>query len=447
MSGRKKLRYFLPDSQDLVDPSFDFDREIRSPDRVRHRDDHYAHEVFGSRAFDGILVSKAIVDGVGGGGQARYTQAQKRRLLRDGVREFFRTKDHPWGPLSFIGDCGAFSYVKEEKPPYTVDEVLEFYHSCGFDYGISVDHIILPYEPDWDVKMYGEDAVPAEMRQRQEITIELASAFFKANKKSGSRMTPMGVAQGWSPKSYARSVKQLQKIGYTYIAIGGVVPLKTPEILAVLDEIAGIRKDTTEFHMLGVTRLEAIRTFRSHGVISFDSTSPLRQAFMDATDNYYTLDRTYTAVRVPQVQGNPKLAKRIQAGEVDNDTARKAERKALEYLDEYARRKRQLPSVLQALNAYSSLHSPDLKKPSNDREVLEARPWEACGCEVCKQLGHHVVLFRGAERNRRRGFHNVQVFYQRLAAEVASRGSGSKAAAPHAKVARRAVPMQQAFSL
>jgi hypothetical protein len=29
-----------------------------------------------------------------------------------------------------------------------------------------------------------------------------------------------------------------------------------------------------------------------------------------------------------------------------------------------------------------------------------------------------VILFRGAERNRRRGFHNVAIFYQRLQKEM-----------------------------
>ena len=49
---------------------------------------------------------------------------------------------------------------------------------------------------------------------------------------------------------------------------------------------------------------------------SFDSTSAFRQAFKDDKDNYHTADRTYTALRVPQVDGNPKLKARIQAGRV-----------------------------------------------------------------------------------------------------------------------------------
>jgi hypothetical protein len=55
------------------------------------------------------------------------------------------------------------------------------------------------------------------------------------------------------------------------------------------------------------------------------------------------------------------------------------------------------------------------------RETLEERPWDRCPCEVCQALGIHVMLFRGAERNRRRGFHNLFVFYNKLQGKKASR--------------------------
>ena len=45
-----------------------------------------------------------------------------------------------------MGDCGAFSYVNEDKPPFSVESVIEFYENGGFDYGISVDHLILQYD-------------------------------------------------------------------------------------------------------------------------------------------------------------------------------------------------------------------------------------------------------------------------------------------------------------
>ena len=46
-----------------------------------------------------------------------------------------------------MGDCGAFSYINDDVPPYRPDEVIDFYDECGFDFGISIDHIIFGYDP------------------------------------------------------------------------------------------------------------------------------------------------------------------------------------------------------------------------------------------------------------------------------------------------------------
>ncbi|MFO7567829.1 MAG: tRNA-guanine transglycosylase DpdA [Enhygromyxa sp.] len=409
------MHYFLPDSQDLVDPSFNFTTETRSPDRVRHRDDRYAHEIFADRVFHGILVSKGIVDSAGGTG--RYTGPQRRRFDRDGVKRFFRALHHPWGKLRFMGDCGAFTYVKEETPPFSVEEVIEFYSRGQFDLGVSVDHIILDFNPEWDSRPFGKPLVPEAIAARQDLTLELAKQFFKLAKHE--KFTRVGVAQGWSPKSYARAVKALQKIGYEYIAIGGVVPLKTEKLVRVLDAVNEIRKPKTKLHLLGVTRLERIVDFRSFGVRSFDSTSPLRRAWMDNKVNYFTPDGSYTALRVPQVDGNVRLQKRIRSGEVKQEHALKAEQKCLTYLAEFDAGKRSESSVLKALLDYEKIHDPDGDRSEPYREVLADRPWKDCACEVCTSLGHHVIMFRGAERNRRRGFHNIHVFYQQLQQELA----------------------------
>ena len=132
------MKFFFPDSQDLVDPSFDFEKENRSETRIRHQDDQYAHEVFSKPPYDGILVSKSIVDGTSEG-SGRYTLAQRHRFYRVGVREFFRLGD---SKLETMGDCGAFNYIREAVPPVSAEEVFTFYDECGFDYGVSVDHII-----------------------------------------------------------------------------------------------------------------------------------------------------------------------------------------------------------------------------------------------------------------------------------------------------------------
>ena len=54
------------------------------------------------------------------------------------------------------------------------------------------------------------------------------------------------------------------------------------------------------------------------------------------------------------------------------------------------------------------------------RGTLADRLWETCGCAVCAVLGIHSVLFRGAERNRRSGFHNLWVTYRELQMAVAA---------------------------
>lgn len=422
------MKYFLPDSQDLVDPSFDFTRERRSTTRLRQRDDQYAHEVFRDVPFDGILVSKGIVDGFDKTG-SRYTLAQRHRLLREGAREFFRLregKEH----LTIMGDCGAFTYLAEKTPPYTVDEVIGFYLECGFDHGISVDHVILSFDRSWDDD---PKVVPSEIRDRQAITLQLARDFLNRCQQDKVRLEPLGVAQGWSPKSYAHATAELQKMGYRYIAVGGMVPLKTPEILASLEAMNEVRRPETRLHLLGVTRTEKLREFARLGVTSFDSTSPLRQAFKDDRDNYYAPKRTYTAVRVPQIEGNAKLQKRISSGELSQDRARELERNCLMMMQRLDADEASVQDTLDALRRYDEFCGVRVNHTEAYREVLTDRPWKECSCEVCTSLGHHVILFRGAERNRRRGFHNVWMFYRRLQSQLALGDSAAEKGAPRRK--------------
>src|SRR3954454_20499956 len=126
------MRFFFPDSQDQIDPSFDFVTEERSPFRIRQRDDRYAHEILEPIPYSGMLVSKAMVDGVDGGA-GRYSAQQRQRLYREGIHEFFRLDTPERRHIETMGDCGAFTYVREEEPLYSVDEVIDFYEGCGFD--------------------------------------------------------------------------------------------------------------------------------------------------------------------------------------------------------------------------------------------------------------------------------------------------------------------------
>ncbi len=125
------MRFYFPDSQDQVSPTYDFIHDEHSPLRVRQRDDRYAHEVLTRPAYQGLLVSKAIVDGTAAG-VGKYSMPQRQRFYRLGVRRFFRLPED----VVTLGDCGAFTYVNEPEPPYSVSEVIDFYIRGGFDAGI-----------------------------------------------------------------------------------------------------------------------------------------------------------------------------------------------------------------------------------------------------------------------------------------------------------------------
>ena len=405
------MDFYFPDSQDQIDPSFDFISEERSVFRVRQRDDFYAHEIHKKIPYTGILVSKTIVDGLGGAG--RYTTAQRHRLYRLGVRGFFRLDRRGRGALKTMGDCGAFSYVADERPPYTPDEVIDFYEGCGFDQGIAIDHVIFGYRAQSDV----DGEVDSSWIERQELNLRLAEQFLERWRARDCAFEPVGVAHGWSPRSYAESVARLQELGYKRIALGGMVPLKTLQILECLECIDEVRDEDVAFHLLGVTRTENVTSFIAYGVESFDSTSPFRQAFKDDKDNYYWKGRTYTALRVPQVEGNSKLGARIRAGLIDQSEARALEHEALRVIRAYDADQASIMDAINALRAYDELQGRN-DLTGRYRETLEDQPWKKCRCGVCTAAGVEVILFRGTERNKRRGFHNLFVFNQRLQAHL-----------------------------
>ena len=394
------MKFYFPDSQDMVSPTYDFLSDEYSPLRVRQRDDLYAHEVLGGAPYDGILVSKAIVDGsVKGSG--KYSEAQRQRMYRLGVRKFFRLPTE----VETLGDCGAFNYASEIDPPYTVPDVVDFYEGCGFEAGVSMDHIILGY----NASVPDGEADP-EWRRRQELSIQLAEEFIAEVDRRGRPFEPFGAAQGWSPASYANSVDQLQQAGFRCIAVGGMVPLKTPDILACLTAIDEVREPGVRLHLLGVTRVECMEEFVELGVTSFDSTTPLRQAFMDDRSNFHTAHNAYTAIRIPQVDGNPALRRAVLAGTVNQQQALQLEGAALMAMRSFDAGSLGAESTLEVVLEYEALVIGD-KKSYGDRyaEMLEAAPWKSCKCKLCLSHGVEIAIFRGTERNKRRGFHNLTV--------------------------------------
>jgi len=264
--------------------------------------------------------------------------------------------------------------------------------------------------------------VPLSIETRNKIHACMARRWNETKKKTVLRIS-LGRDRGRSRCLVALSKRSKLALisrsvsGYDYIALGGMVPLKSNEILACLKAVNEVKRATTKIHLLGVTRAEHVTRFCNLGVVNFDSTSPLRQAFKGEKDNYYMMDRTYRAIRVPQLDGNPKLRQLIASGKVGQKQAIGLERECLDRLIAYGEHKCNLDETLEAIQAYETLNEGRSPRGSSYQEVLRDRPWEECPCEICRRLGVHVVLFRGAERNRRRGFHNLHVFHRRLRRE------------------------------
>ncbi|MBX9624191.1 MAG: hypothetical protein K2X82_10315 [Gemmataceae bacterium] len=422
------MRFFFPDAHELVDPGYDFARRHDPPRGVGQQDGRYAHELLDPAPYDGILLSRGVIQGKGSDADGRFRDAkyklsEQQRLYRVGAREFFRAGGRP---LLFVGDCGAFSYRAEPEPPYTVDGVVGFYEACRVDWGVSVDHVILGYDHRLDSRTPGGE-VPADWRRRQEITMTLAGEFIRRARAGRHAFEPVGAAQGWSPGSYAVCVADLQKMGYRRVALGGMVALKSAEVLRVLAGVSEVRRPETELHLLGLNRLDHVAAFRRFGVTSFDSTSPLTQAFKDDRDNYYTPGRTYSAVRVriadPKV--TPELRRLMAAGGLTQTDALRLEGEAWAAVLGYAARRVPLEDAVAAVLRYERPFGGHPANAARYRETLADRPWETCGCAVCAALGVHCVLFRGAERNRRRGFHNLSVTHRELRKALAAGGEAA----------------------
>ena len=350
------LQYFIPDWDDRVDPDFNFLSDEHKHGRDPYRDDRYAHELYQTPPYDGVLLSRAVVDD--------NSRKRSEIVLAGSVHRYLRLPQD--GQHKVLGDCGAFTYWKEFEPPYKTEEMLEYYQALNFDMGVSIDHLIFA-------------ELEAEKERRFEITIQNAEDFLRLHEKGGYEFTPIGVAQGWSPASYAKATDALMKMGYRYIAIGGLVRSQTEEVIRVLAAVKEKLLPGTQVHLFGVNRPEQMQRFVQLGVTSFDSASRLRRAWMDNRQNYYLGASAYTAIRIPDAN---KLAKII---EHDLTEVCRLEQKALDALRSYDQEKIDATHTLEAVFAYGELTGKLTERVRSDyARTLDVRPWKVCECEICR---------------------------------------------------------------
>jgi hypothetical protein len=421
------MKFLYSDTHDYVDPGYDFENDRNAPKRRRYWDDAYAHQMMSPTPYDGLLVAMSAVRKAPGvaNSKVRYSTAEEQRLLRDGARKFLRLDAPEYKDAMVMGDCGAFAYVDQEKPAFSPMEVFEFYADAGFTHGVSPDHIIFAC----DTGNPPLEAMNRDVRYRYELSLENAREFMRICKAEGMPFVPMGAVQGWSPHSIAQAAKQLEDMGYRYLAIGGLVPLKVDVIHKVLLALRDTIKPETDIHLLGFAKADSIQDFTGYGITSFDSTSPLIRAFMDEKANYYMPNSDggldyYAAVRIPQAVENSRLMRGIKQGIFNAEDLQKREAIALTALRMFDKEKETLEATVEAVMDYqqfltldgdSDKHQKSLKKTKERVErTLKDAPWKRCGCDICLDIGVDVIIFRSANRNRRRGFHNLGVYHQHV---------------------------------
>lgn len=424
------MKFLYSDTHDYVDPRYDFLTDRNGVRRKRYWDDVYAHELMTPAPYDGLLVAMSAVVQAAGipRSKVRYSTAEKQRLVRDGARKFLRLHAPDGKHPMLMGDCGAFAYAELATPAFTPSEVFEFYVDAEFTHGVSPDHIIF----ECDASNPSRSAISQTAADRYDLTLQNAEAFLAMSRADGNPFEPLGAVQGWSPASMGAAALELERMGYSYLAIGGLVPLKPEMIHEVLKAIRSVIKASTNIHLLGFAKAEQIQEFTGYGISSFDSTSPLIRAFKDAKANYYLPGQRgklsyYAAIRIPQAIENPRLLRGIKSGAFSAEDLQRRETGALLALREYDGGSRSLESTLDAVTDYQGFlleaeagESKDIarraleKARASNARTLADRPWKQCACSICREIGVEVIIFRSSNRNKRRGFHNLGVYHQHL---------------------------------
>jgi hypothetical protein len=205
-------------------------------------------------------------------------------------------------------------------------------------------------------------------------------------------------------------------MGYKYIGLGGLVRTATKDVLAVLQDVHDVVPSDVKIHLFGLARINAMKTFADLGVRSVDSASLLRRAWMGTGQNYLDVDgRFFTAIRIPEAGRSFRAKRIVTEGRASADRVDQLEATCVEAMRRFDAGQLGVDETLDLLEEYDELITPD-RPPTREllRATLEERPWKSCPCAICRTDGIQVVIFRGNNRNRRRGFHNTYAFYRLL---------------------------------
>lgn len=411
--GSGSVSYFLPDWDDLLDEYFDFEKdEFSGVSRQERGDRHCCILMKPKRMCDGVLVSLAQ-HVTSKGPLKRILGTDANSLAPKNLRNQFGLDQDQF----LFGDCGAFSYVHDDEPAISVDQAIALYDLHGFDFGASVDHIPVP-----SVMRDGQtlELSKSQRLARINTTKKNAEHFIELAQRRQVGFTPVGTVQALDPDGYAKTAKLYHQFGYRHLAVGGLVPLPDTlieEIVVKLMAVVATLKPRPWVHLFGVFRPKLQAKFRELKVDSFDSASYFRKAWLRSDQNYLAKNgKWYAALRVPMTSDG-RTRKRLEQSGLDLANLEAQESYVMKLLCQFDKDEVGIQEVLDAVIEYDECltRSSDVRslRATYEKTLLD-RPWRECDCPFCKQAGIHVLIFRGANRNKRRGAHNTLMLYGSL---------------------------------
>ena len=361
-------------------------------------------DCFKNPPYDGILISKSKFDH----NKKKYID----KLKKDkNLKNLLKIPEN----IMLFGDCGAFQYRNELKPPYTTQEILDYYQDYGFDMGCSIDHIITNKK---DVKLREKRKLLTEQYAKECIDL------FKSNKY---HFELFGVAQGWDINSYSDMVKYLYELGYENICIGGLIGLKTlskdPKeftLVSLLKHLNFLFKkyNFKKIHIFGRGNISLFELYLKCRITQFDNNIMIK-AYKSIKGSYYLFDTKkhqlnyFTSIRIP-------LVEKMKQGLHDK------EKEIFKVLNQFNENQTSSDAFILELDTYYKTFKTEKNKEytvNNNliKKLLEEKPWEKCDCEICKNHKIHVCIFRRRMRNTLRAFHNVFNYYCYLKSVRASK--------------------------
>jgi len=433
-----------------IDPGFDYNTEESATgnrmDVAMNRVGFY--EFFEEPIIDGILISRTLLEGkvnlIKENGYYHVSANSGKRIFPD-IPAYCKTRGTDF--ITFA-DPGTWSYANYFELPeslYDTDDLIDYYSHMRYDLAGSVDWPIVDrIMQTVDGKRKFSELDEETKEHRRILTLELAEDFIKKCRKRGEiNFMPFGTIQGYSTKTYRESLRKVLKMGYEYIAIGGLPAYSEERVVDLLnmikDEIdrAGMRG--IGMHMYG--RFPA-PDYTAHYLECYVSSFDNNSSFIYASKNdcaYVNPDYRYhgnvpikpcCSVKIPMESG-PMLSRVRRYHPESYESTLAHCKKSFRLFVKYVKTGEQ-KDMRNFLRAYTDLNfaleevrrvklkneAKILRHVEIGRNALESKGWQRCGCTSCRTIRDHIYLSRGTNRTYHAFAHNTYVQYTRLQREL-----------------------------